>query len=609
MIFDTHFFPLTLLGAALSTAIFAVLTALATERTVHYKAWAASLFISVLLVERWVMYYNMPAFQGTLGGYYPLMLISVVPGGLAGLICNNHRLRTIFGAAALAALLLCIVPVAQIAYSCFGPTNNMRYAALANVRVGTEGETVPPTEPNKMVQVSKNVAVFKGQTALTSTAKNLGSRFKINSDDYVLQSVRGHRYWIAPLVFANLEEKWWGVLFGNTYEVPGYVVVDAQDPNKEATVRLDFRMTLFARGAFHQNLQRTLYQQGFNKGEMVDVQFEVDDNWRPHWVVSYALKQFEGVGGAKIEKVIVVDVGDATPHVSTYTLGSEPDWIERVMPLSMVKRYIKDWGMWNNDYARANPWHVYFGIRRDESLEPSEFDLNYTTNNHSVWVIPMISVGGTNHAVAGVVVYDTRKNEAVILPNVRGFNTGNTVRETIMRAPVFLGKNLDVDQIQLYSIYGSLTWVAVITNPQSTGSGFAGVALLPAHSQNSAQVIFAPDMERALGQYSSQLALKGSGQGTGDIDRNEKTMKFTGRVIGFGVVPGTMQMGNVWTMLIEGDERIFIVSREIYGKVAMIKEGDIVSITYLGVESGSELAVRSLTDARLDRKPEAPVGK
>ncbi|MGH2551199.1 MAG: hypothetical protein ACRDHN_17575, partial [Thermomicrobiales bacterium] len=598
MIFDSHFWPLTLLVAALATGIFFGISALAVERSTHLKKIAIGIFVLVLLLSRFTMYYLTPSFQGTLGGLWPLALLAIAPAVAAGLAFNDHRVRTLVWGIITPVVILLVVPLVQIGYSCWGPTNAMRYAELANIRVATENETVPPTDPNKMVQVSKNVAVFKGQTALTSTSQNLGSRVKINPDDYVLQAVQGHRYWIAPLVFANMGEGFWGPLRGETYSSPGYVVVDAQDPNKDASVHLEFHISLFDGGSFHQNLRRYLYQRGFDHGAMVEMKFEVDDNWRPHWIVSYAKNRFEGVGGAQIDKVIVVDVGDENPKVATYDLGKEPEWIERVMPLSMITDYVTDWGMYNNDYARENPWSVWWNIRKDGSLKPSEYDLNYTTDSHSVYAIPMTSANGSDHAVAGLVIYDTRKNEAVLYPKVRGFNTGNTVIETIQHAPVFLGKNLEVDQVQLYSIYGELTWMAVITNPQSIGKGFAGVALLHAHSQNASEVIFAPDMNRALGQYASQLARKRTG--LGNVAQQSQAKSISGKVLGFGIVPGSTQSPNVWTILLEGDSRIFTVTRDTYAKIPMIKEGDTITISYLDLEGGTELAVSSMSDTRLD---------
>jgi hypothetical protein len=374
-------------------------------------------------------------------------------------------------------------------------------------------------------------------------------------------------------------------------------VVDAQNPDKDAWVKLDFHINLLKDGSFGQNLTRHLYQNGYSNGKFVEVKFEVDDNWQPHYIVSYAKNTFEGVGGLVIDKIIVIEVGTAQPKVSEYELGKEPTWVERAMPLTLIQDYVKDWGYYNNAYAKANGWMVWFGFRKDDSTQPAEYDQNYTTDNHSVWVIPMTSMNSSDHAITGIVVYETTKNEAVFFPGVRGFNEGETVKETIAHAPVFLGKNLSVDQVQLYSIYGELTWVAVITNPQGSMKGFAGIALLHAHGQNASEVVFAPNMGLALGQYRSQLARQRSG--SGHISRGSEAKEITGKVIGFGVIPGTMQQPNTWIIQVEGDARVFSVSRDSYAKIAMVREGDNIAITYLEV-GGNELAVSGLKVERLD---------
>lgn len=183
MIFDTHFCPLTLLVETLATGIFVVLSAIARIRTESVMSVAIATFLIVLLLARGTMYYITPSFQGTLGGYWAMDFLIIVPGLLAGLQFNVYSERTSNACIGATILILLVVPGFQVAYSTWGPGNAMRYVNLANVRVPTEGQSVPPSNPSKMVQVSRKVAIFKGQTALTSTSQNLGSQFKINSED------------------------------------------------------------------------------------------------------------------------------------------------------------------------------------------------------------------------------------------------------------------------------------------------------------------------------------------------------------------------------------------------------------------------------------------
>ncbi len=611
MIFSTQFWPFALLWATLAAAAAAFVAFQGGDRETYQgydrnsekvparsaavKAGLIAFAVSLLSV-RWLMYYGQPTFQGVWFGYAPVIGFSMLPALAIGWLSGGKSTKGTTITVSVVAVFI-TVSVLQVVYSTMGPNNAQRFAALAKVRTAAADETIPPTDQNKMVQVDQNIAAFKGQTALTSTSQNLGSRFKIDPESYVLQAVQGHRYWIAPLIFSNPGDDFWGPLFGNFSESPGYVVVDAQNPDKDAWVKLGFHITLFKDGSFAQNLSRHLYQSGYNYGELREAKFEVDDNWQPHYVIANTRFTFEGIAGSVIEKVIVVDVATTSPSVKDYSLGGEPAWVERAMPLALIHNYVEKWGYWNNDFARQNPWTVWWGFRKDGSVNPSEYDLNYTTDSHSVWVIPMTSVNGTDHAVTGIVVYETTKNEAVFYPGVRGFNTGATVKETIAHAPVFLGKDLSVDQVQLYSIYGELTWVAVITNPQGSMKGFAGIALLHAHGQNASEVVFAPNMRLALGQYRSQLARQKAHSGS--ISRTSEAKKISGKIIGFGVIPGNMQQANIWILQVDGDARIFSVTRDSYAKIAMVREGDNVVISYLEV-GGSDLAVSEIKVERLD---------
>jgi hypothetical protein len=273
------------------------------------------------------------------------------------------------------------------------------------------------------------------------------------------------------------------------------------------------------------------------------------------------------------------------------------------MPQGLIDEYLKAWGKWNNAYAKANPWKVWWNIRKDESSQPVDYDMNYTNENHSVWVVPMSSMNNSDHAVSGVVVYETTKNEATFYPNIRGFNEGVTVQETIGNSPVLLGRSLGVENPQLFSIYGELTWVAVVTNPQSTGKGYAGIALLPAKNQKSADVVFAADMQRALGGYANLLARRGN-QNMGDVNQLADNKEVTGKVIAIGVVPGSLQQANVWVFMIEGDGRTFTLGRDTYSKIPLVEKGDKVTFKYLEIAGNNELAVSSFRAERLE-----PIGK
>lgn len=556
--------------------------------------------IATMLVVKFVYWAFMPAFQGSFGGYYWPVFFAVVPATVAALFTHEYSRARVYVLSALALVAAFFVyPLFNYMGNAWGLDNAKRLAAQPNVvRIAGPKEVIPPTEPNQAVRVTQSIAAFKGMTALSSqTGNNLGSVFQIDAKSYDLQSINGHRFWVAPLQFKNLKD----TMNLSDRVSPGYVYVDAQDPRKEAQLKLGFEIRLFEDASFGLNLGRWLYNKGYTDGNFVDAKFEADDNWAPHWVVTYVQKPFGGVAGQKITKVLVVDVSKATPVLNEYEFGKQPHWIERVNPESVVMDHVTQYGLYSGKYAQDNYWSVFWGTSGEGTMKPAEADLNYTSDDHSVWVMPMTSTGSKDHTVNGVMVADTTKNEMVYYPGISGFNTGASVIETMSHAQgVGQFKNFTIEQVQLYSIYGQLTWMGIITSPQSTGSSYLGIALLHAHGQNSSDVIIAPDLERALAIYANQLAVKGTG-GEASISKTaENSKSVEGKVFRIAALAGNInQTATTYTFMVEGDANVYNITRDTYNKVMLVKEGDHVKFTYLDIQ-GAELAVSSFACKEID---------
>ncbi len=619
MIFDFDFWPLALLVAIGSAGVFAAFNFFYKEklgrdddRYNHLEPYVRQRtlvvgcsvsFLAALLLIRLVLYYFMPSFQGSYFGYFWPLFAAVVPSTLVALFMHDWQRRTIFRVRMALLALVLVVPTVQYAFNAWGPENAQRFVAQPKIRIASADEVIPPTDPNHMVRVTKKNAAFKGQTALTSSKDAaLGSTYSINAEAYDLQAICGHRYWVAPLDLANFADS---MNFGEPAS-PGYVVVDAEDPNKEAFLKLGYNMTLFKEGRFGLNLNRHLYKLGYTDAVLSDAKFEIDDSWKPHWVVSYIRHPFGGIAGREITKVIVVDVSERLPQVVEYKFGEQPHWIERANPQDLIQTYAENWGLYSGDFAKSNYWSIFFGMRMDGTLQPAEFDLNYTTVDQSVWVVPMTSTRKSDHSVAGVLVADTTKNEMVYYPGLRGFNVGATVIDTMSHAPgTGQFKNFTVEWLQLYSIYGELTWVGIYTSPQSVGSSYLAVGLLHSHGQNSSDVVIAPDMQRALALYSNQLARRGSAEGGIAREAQESKEEVSGKIFRIAVLPGNAQQQQaVYAFLLERDKRIFTLTRDTYAKVPFVQAGDHVRFSYLEIQ-GAELAVITFSVKEIDEDGQA----
>ncbi len=588
MIFSTEFWPFALLWAFIAAGVAGVV-ALTSEDASPRRSTAAALVtlpISLFAV-RFLLYYIQPSFQGSFFGYWPVLFCALVPAFAVGTLFAKGSARSL-GFSALFALILLGVPTLQYTFNAWGPGNAARHADLPKIRVAQPDEKMPPTDPDRMVLVTKSIAIFKGQTAL-STESGIASRYGVDKDTYTLQYVDNHRYWIAPLKPINSGDTFWTPLFGGRATSPGYVVVDAENPGKDAWLKTGFEISLFTTESWSMDLLRYAYQHGYSDGLLEEPIFEVDDSWQPYYTISYVKRAFGGMTGRTLEKVIAINVSKKEPVITEYPVTDHPKWIDRTVADDLVKEWAKDWGMYGGAYAREHFWSVAFGINQSGTMKPADLELAYTKDSHNVWVVPMTSTNDGDHTVIGTLVFETGKNEGTYYPGIKGFNEPASVVETMVNARDNI-KHYPVESVQLYNIYGELTWVAIYASPQSIGKSFGGIGILHAHSQDAADVIYATDKATALRLYATQLARKGAnGESISQTSRQSKSI--TGKIIRIAQLPST-QLGGAPTymFIIEGEPHTFLVTRDTYMRIPLVKEGDEVTFKYLDT-GGEETAV------------------
>ncbi|MBC7996783.1 MAG: YIP1 family protein [Leptolyngbya sp.] len=615
MIFSSEFWPISLLWALIAAVISGFVAFKGGNEDLSNRTYgrhntpdakpakayaikgAVIGFVVVLFMIRFVLYYMQPVFQGTLFGYFPLIISTLIPALAVGLLVNGHNNEKIIWYSVISVLAVFLIAGGQKLYYGFGPANALRFASLPNIEIASEKEQIPPTDPDRMVLVSKDIAAFRGQSAI-STETNIASRFGIDKDAYTLQSVSGHRYWIAPLEPINSGDTYWSPLLGDYAISPGYVVVDAENPEEKPLLKLGFKIRLFVGQNWVNNLSRYVYQRGYDEGDLDEPIFEVDDKWVPHYTIGYIRRPFGGVSGSVLEKVIAVDVADEEAKLHVFDLHKKPEWIDRVVSDDLVKEYAEDWGMYGGDFARENTWKVIFGINKTGTREPSDIDLAYTREDHNVWVVPMTSTSVDDHSVNGVLVFQSSENKGVFYPGLKGFNEASSVVETMQNARDNV-KHYPVESVQLYSIYGELTWVAIYATPQEIGASFGGIGIMRAFTQNAADVIFANDKQTALRLYATQLAHTNNG-GTSISQTMKQSKVITGKIKRIALLPSSLNGGSpTYLFVLAGDSRIYLVSRDSYPRIPLVEKGDAVVFTFLDTKS-QETAVNTFSCKSLD---------
>jgi hypothetical protein len=481
----------------------------------------------------------------------------------------------IFGLA-VAAFIGIVVAGLIVVFTTWFDSNAKALAAIPHVTIEQPTTPLIPTDPNHIILVSQSVASFKGQQVLGSNPQNYGSAYNLDPNSYTLQSINHHLYYVAPLSYNNIF-----VNLSNS-STPGFVVVDAENPNAQPTLRTGGNDTIaYLPGALlNQDLIRHVYLSGYTYGRLVDPTLELDDSFHPYWTISL-MQPTRGYTGDVLSVVLIVDAH--TGDIKVYQPQDVPYWVDRVIPSDTVNQYLSWWGLYH-----AAPWFNPSGA--GQQTPASSPQLLYNNVDQPVWLIPMTSSSSNDQSSTGVFLFDTHKNQAFFYRGAAaGLGIGTNVQNTFAstRANIL---HYNVDSFQLYQICGQATWVAIY----SSSSIYQDVGILDARNLNGSNVQFESTLSQALIDYKQWLAQNSipNDCGATTIAGTQQTVK--GNVLRISAV----QQGNntVYYIQIKGQNVIFTANLSLSAKLPLVQAGDTVTGTYFINQTGQTVALKTFDD-------------
>lgn len=566
--------------------------------------------LTVLYALKLWFYFDQPTFNGFLHGtswiiLFTLLLNAIIGGASATFWSAPKAVTTVshrdwdrdpsyrssrsdsaspffyFGTGYAAVVALLTVSfIVWTMFTAWGTGHKQQLAGLAHVTVASKDDKLPDTDPNHIVMVSQAMAAYRGHQVIGSTGTNLGSIWKTDIADYTLQSVKGHLWWIAPLQI----QSGWKKFMDSAPDSPGYIRVDAEDPNGVADVQQDFDIKLMPGSSYERQLERHLYMSGYTNVHLDDATIEVDDDWRPFYTVT-AWKYAWASQGQVVAQVLLVNA--QTGEIQSFAPDKVPAWVDRVMSESIVEGYLNDWGAWND---KRSTWPNFSNSYQQK---PDGLELVYNTADKPVWIVPMTSNNDNDTSANGVIVYSTQSAKGTFYPGLSGIGVGTIVNQAFAKIPANTNNKMDVQSAQLYQIEGRPTWVAIYGIKQDNGTeSFAGIGFVDAHSLDSANVQFANNRQDALSAYKGWIA--GGGGNSGNVSsQGKQSTPVTGVIkrIGWNLVAGT----STYYISIVGDSHTFTVTSKVYDSLALVQAGDTVSLTYIDSKEAQE-AVTTFSD-------------
>lgn len=330
----------------------------------------------------------------------------------------------------------------------FGKVETLR--TLGNI------QTVAATEDDSLETITDHMLIIPPETARVRAEvkiSKLSTRFKVGNG--TLQEVKKELMYVFPLEFPGWL-KW-----RRTRETPGYIIVSAEDPDKEVVISKEWKLRYTENACWGYNLNRYLYNNGYKNCYLTEFSFEIDDeNMRPYWVVS-VLDRAIGMRGWKTRGVVMVD--PETGKIEFCAKGREPEWIDRVDPQEVALMNATNWGKYVHGLRNS----IFSGT---DVIMPTPFGIPgkkddiwiiFGKDNKKYWFTGMTSDSDDDRALVGYLLSNTKtgetrfiadegKNETFIIDTIKGALPikENTVQKCSKPIP--------------YKIYGQKVWVASV---------------------------------------------------------------------------------------------------------------------------------------------------
>lgn len=533
------------------------------------RAAICGMFFVYLLLSWLFMWLTLPSLA------YPLLGKTLVTAIVFSLISVGLN-KTVRGAAI--PVLITLVIAIYAFFSTSAIFHAQAYAALIgkmsdDKNIKHWSKDIAPIDPKHMRLVPEETAIALAKTALNQNATSgsqtsVGSQFDVDAGHITLQKVKDRLLYVIPLDYRSLGS------YYNTTGIPGFIIVDAEDPQAKPQFIEKQLMKYSPESFFEHNLERHLYTNGYYNKVLTDYSFELDDNMKPYWVITVC----EPVIGYSGEKVIgVVIVEPLTGDISFKKVNEVPEWVDRVYPAELIRTYLSDWG----DYA-LGWWNSVWANLNQKSTE--DITLNYGADGRCYYVTPMTSANAKDASMTDLIYTDTKTGIS------KRYIVAGTTEEHLLAAvsAKLAYQHLQGVRVIYENVYGRMT--AIISVLGEDGS-YRGVAFVDV--TNKSILAYDPVPLNALRAYQSLLSQSG-GQITTDDASDRKTITAIISRLNYEQTQNGLQLD----IYIDTIPHAFYVNCSQFITAPFAKVGDTVVMSYYNTPSAG-ISVNDFTDKQV----------
>ena len=427
---------------------------------------------------------------------------------------------------------------------------------LGEIKEDSFVESISNLDNEGIPTVDIQLAYKQGEKTLGQVT-GLGSQ--VNIGEFTLGQVDGKLMYVAPLEHSGFF-KW---LTNKT--TPGYITVSATDPNDVKLVQEingeKINLRYLESSFFADDLVRHVKLSNNISKPLTDYSFELDDNGRPYYVVTvYENEIF--VSAPEVIGTVICDV--QTGEITNYSIEDTPDWVDRIMPESIVNNQIQNWG----EYI-----HGIFNFSNKDKLMKTDGMIIVYNEGNCYYYTGLTSVGA-DEAVVGFMMVNTRTKEAI------KFTMGGATEQAAMMSASGLVQDMGYYSsipipINLNSVP---TYFMTLKDNEGLIKSYALVNI-----ENYSIAAVGSNIAEAKRNYMSKLS--SSGNNNSLTDENSK-----GSLEGIVTrISANVENGNTSFYLVIDDnkEKLYIAPYNVSEELPITREGDKVKISYIDTTNGA----------------------
>lgn len=258
--------------------------------------------------------------------------------------------------------------------------NAKKYSTLIDVETGNFAEDIANIDTDDIVVVDVKTARQLGNR----TIANIENSYWYEVDnEYNLVVIDGTEYRISPVNYGGL----WKYLKADETGIPGYVLVDAKDQDKDAKyVELEENIKYSPSACFEYDLTRHL--RGLYPNYIFGTHFfEVDDSGHPFWITSVRTAKIGMRGGQVTTSVLVTNA--VTGETEEFTLDALPEWVDHVDSVKQLMTLL-NWhysyrdGWWNAATSKTKVYKTsYYYKDQEQAASQDEGKVDLEANKHT----------------------------------------------------------------------------------------------------------------------------------------------------------------------------------------------------------------------------------